>query len=321
MPLLVAGILLSVAPANSSLAVRVVSLVILAATATLWIRDMVELLRFAVAVLGRLPLITPVFAFGALMGLIGLMVAPPFIAATAAERPLVRPAAVSALCLLAIAISVPIAYLSPAYTQAQPLRRDIRAFQDDAAAQSLWQVGSNEPGLDLAAGAPGNWKPGRTDPQTTVPRAVLRNPFIYSGTAEPLGPAPAQIASFAVQEVTGGLELAIAVTASEPGVSVAFVLPAGVTPARSSLPGAMRQGRWTAVYIAPPAEGVAFRASFSGHTRERLRETRVAVTSSRLPGGDGWQSLPSWLPQERTVWTARATWILPNPIDGVPPLR
>ena len=321
MPLLVAGILLSVAPVRSSLAVRIVSLVILAATATLWIRDMVELLRFAVAVLGRLPLVTPVYAFGALMGLIGLMVAPPFIAATAAERPLVRPAAITAFCLVAIAVSVPLAYLSPAYTQAQPLRRDIRVFQDDAGAQSLWQIGSNEPGLDLAAGAPGNWSPGRTDQQTTVPRSPLRNPFVYSGAAEPLGAAPARITSFAVQEVTGGLELAIAVTASEPGVSIAFVLPAGITPARSSLPGALRLGRWTAVYIAPPSEGVAFRASFSGQTRERLRETRVAVTSPRLPGGAGWQGLPAWLPQDRTVWTARATWVLPNPVAEVPPLR
>ena len=321
MPVLVAGILLCVAPVRSSLAVRVVSLVILAATATLWIRDMVELLRFAVAVLGRLPLVTPVYAFAALLGLVGLMVAPPFIAATAAERPLVRPAAVTALCLLAIAISVPVAYWSPAYTQAQPLRRDIRVFQDDTAAQSLWQIGANEPGLDLAAGAPGNWTPGRTDAQTTIPRASLRNPFVYSGTAEPLGAAPAQITSFAVQEVAGGLELSIAVTANEPGVSVAFVLPAGVTPARSSLPGVVRFGRWTAVYIAPPSEGIAFRASFSGQSRERLAEARVAITSPRLPGGAGWQSLPPWLPQEHTVWTARATWVLPNPVEAVPSLR
>jgi hypothetical protein len=51
----------------------------------------------------------------------------------------------------------------------------------------------------------------------------------------------------------------------------------------------------------------------------------VAVTSHRLPGGAGWQSLPAWLPQERTVWSASATWIVdpfaPPAIAPVPPLR
>ena len=320
-PLLAAGLLLTISPVGGSLAVRVVSLVILGVTATLWMRDVVELLRFAVAVLGRLPLVTPVYAFAALIGLSGVMVAPGFIAAVATERHLLRPTAITVLCLVAIALSLSLAYVAPAYTGAQPLRRDVRAFQDDGAATSLWQVGSNEPGLDVAAGGPSDWAPGRSEHSTSVPRGQLRSPFVFSGTALPLGGAPAQITSYSVQPVTGGLELTIAATAREPGVTLAFVLPPGLTPARSSLPGTMRQGRWTAVFIAPPPEGVAFRAAFSGPTAERLRETRVTVTSPRLPGGAGWQSLPAWLPQDRTVWTARATWVLPHPLEPVPPLR
>ena len=251
------------------------------------------------------------------------MVAPPFIATVAAERPLIRPTAVTVVCLLAVAITAPLAYVAPAYTYAQPLRRDVRAFQDDDSSVSLWQIGSNKPGIDVADGAPTDWVPGRSERQTTVPRALLRNPFVFSGTALALGPAPAQITSYRVRDVTGGQELAIAVASREPGVSVAFVLPDGVMPARSSLPGVRRLGRWTAIYIAPPAEGVAFRASFTGVSEERLRQTRVTVSSSRLPGGSGWQSLPAWLPQDRTVWTARATWVLPNPVpfEPIPPLR
>ena len=310
-PLVLAGLLFIVVPVKSSLAVRAASIALLAATATLWMRDAAELLRFAVAVLGRLPLVTPVFAFGALLAVAGLMVVPPFMAAVASERPLVRPAAVTVICLAAIAVTAPLAYLAPAYTDAQPLRRDVRVFQDAGAAVALWQIGSNEPGIDLASGGPPDWTPGRREHQTSIPRALLRNPFVFSATSLPLGLPPAHVTAFEVQPVIGGLELSIAVLAREPGVSLSFVLPPGLTPARSSLPGTIRQGRWTAIYIAPPLEGVAFRASFSGPTADQLRLTRVAVTSPRLPGGEGWQGLPAWLPQDRTVWTARATWVLP----------
>lgn len=313
LPLLFAGLMLMLVPLRGSQAVRAASIAILAVTATVWIRDAAELMRFAVAVLGRLPLVTPVFVFGALLALVGLMVVPPFMAAVAAERPLLRPAALTVVCLLSVALTVPTAYLAPAYTDAQPLRRDVRVFQDDRAPVALWQIGSNEPGIDVAEGAPADWAPGRRDHQTSIPRTLLRNPFVFSATSLGLGLPPAHIAAFDVKPVVGGLELNIAVVAREPGVSVSFVLPAGVIPARSSLPGSLRQGRWTAVYVAPPAEGVAFRASFSGPTADQLRGTGVAVTSARLPGGEGWQSLPTWLPQGRTVWTARATWVLPNP--------
>jgi hypothetical protein len=45
--------------------------------------------------------------------------------------------------------------------------------------------------------------------------------------------------------------------------------------------------------------------------------------SHRFPGGTGWQSLPSWLPQEHAVWTMTLSWVLEPPptIAPVPPLR
>ena len=108
------------------------------------------------------------------------------------------------------------------------------------------------------------------------------------------------------------------------GVAVSFVLPPGLVPARANLPGVARLGRWTATYIAPTADGIVFRASFRGADAARLRELQVAVSSARFPGGEGWQSLPAWLPRERTVWSATATWVVPataGPIAPVPPLR
>ena len=90
----------------------------------------------------------------------------------------------------------------------------------------------------------------------------------------------------------------------QPGIAVTFVLPPGVTPARTSLPGIVRNNHWIATYIAIPQEGIAWEASFHKGVEQVLPDIRLAVSSARLPGGDGWQSLPHWLPQETTVWSA-----------------
>jgi hypothetical protein len=322
-PLLTAGVVLSLTPPAHGPFVRMAAVMVLAVAGTLWLRDTLELLRFMVALFGRLPLVTPVYVYAALLGAAGLMVVPPLVSAVASDHRLTRPGIVTTLGLLAVAITVPVAYVAPAYTPEQPLRRQARALQEAGAGESTWQVSSTEPGLDLADDAPGIWVPGRRERSTSVPWGSLREPFVFSTVAPALGPAPAQVAALTVTDITGGIELSVTVVPREPGLSVSFVLPPGAVPARSTLPGVVRSGRWTAIYAAPPDDGVVLRASFTGVTAERLRETRVAVTSARFPGGDGWQRLPRWLPQDRMVWTARATWVLPNPppLEPATPLR
>ena len=139
-----------------------------------------------------------------------------------------------------------------------------------------------------------------------------------------LGPAPAALGSFEIKPLTDGSQLSVSVIPREPGLLVTFVLPAGVTPARSSLPGAVRLGHWTATYVAIPAEGIAWEASLRAPPSS-LNDVSVAVTSSRFPGGTGWQGLPAWLPQQNAVWSSNATWVLPRGLAGaiapVPPLR
>ena len=323
LPLMSAGLVLSIVPVRRDLFVRIGSLVIFAIAGSLWLRDSLELLRYIVAVFGRLPLVTPVYVYAALLTAVGAMVAPPLLAATSSVARYSYPRVGSTLALLAVAITVPLAYLAPAYTYEQPLRRDARVLQEPGAAESLWLVGSVEPGLDIDDAAPGSWTPGNAERSASVPWGGLRGPFIFSGTGPPIGEAPATIRTFELNDVAGGIELAISVVPREPGVRVTFHLPQDAAPARSSIPGVMNRGRWSATYAAPPPEGIAFRASFTGITAERLRETRVAVTSARLPGGDGWQRLPRWLPQDRMVWTLRATWVLSPPalLEPVPPLR
>lgn len=326
-PLLSAGLLLAVIPPRSAAALRIASLVILAVCATLWLRDTVDVLRFAVAVLGRLSFITPVFVYPALIAVAGLMVVPPLFAATSTQVPLLRPTLPTAIALAAVAGTLLAAWLAPAYTAEQPLRRYVRAIQEPGADRSIWRVGSLEPGLDIGDGAPPGWNRGEPHVQS-IPWGALAQPFVFSTSAAPsLGPAPASITRFTVTPAPNGTGsmVDLSIVPAEPALSVSFVLPAGIEPASSNFPGVRRLGRWTATYYAPPAEGIAWQASFSSATPAQLRDLRIAVTSSGLPGAPGWQRIPAWLPQDRMVWNAWFTWVLdpsaPPPLEPVPPLR
>lgn len=326
LPLLAAGIVLLPTPTANSGALRAASVAVLAVSGTLWMRDTIDLLRFIVAVFGRLPIITPAYAYPAIIALAGAMVAPPFLAAAASTTPLLRPALATAVALAAVAVTTIWAWMAPAYTYEQPLRRYMRVIQEPGATRSIWQVGSLEPGLDLGQGAPAEWTT-TSPPVTSIPWGRLAHPFVFSTAADPLGAAPAAITAYSAVPAAGGAgsALRVSIIPREPSLSVSFVLPPGLVPARSSLPGVLRSGRWTATFVAPPPEGIAWEASFAAATPQDLAHLRVAVTSSTIPGGNGWQHLPAWLPQERTVWTAWATWVLdpsaPPPLEAIAPLR
>ena len=151
LPLLTAAILLVVAPLEQAPVIRIASIVILAVAGTLWLRNTVDLLRFATAVLGRLPIITPVYAYAAMMACAGLMIVPPFLAVTTREQPVSRPALVTSVCLLALAIAAGAAALAPAYTSDRPQRRHVRALQEPDN-RTIWEITALEPGIDLAPG-------------------------------------------------------------------------------------------------------------------------------------------------------------------------
>jgi len=324
LPLFAAGALLAFARHDNVALMRAASVVILAVTGTLWLRNIVDLLHFATAVLGRLPIITPVYAYAAMMALAGVMIVPPLMAVAARERPLARPALVTALCLLTVAVATSAAALAPAYTSERPQRRHIRALQetDD---RTIWEVTSLEPGLDLGPGAPGGWTRQGNGVPTSVPWGRFRDPFVFRATGIPLGPAPADVAGLTIKPFEGGSEVSVTIVPRSKSLAISFVLPAGVSPLTSSFPGAERLGQWTATFIAPPPEGIAWRATFSSGDATRLRGLRVAITDSGFPGGTGWQRLPQWLPQEHTVWAAAVTWVVDPAtlaaVEPVPPLR
>jgi hypothetical protein len=325
LPLLTAAVLLLLVPAGSGPAIRAASVIVLAVTATLWLNDTLELLRFMAALFGRLPLVTPVYVYAALMTAASVMLAPPFIAAVATTRPLVRPSVVTILCLLSVAVAGGFAYSAPAYTYDQPQRRVVRALQEPDTAGALWEVAALEPGLDLSPGAPAGWSLQSAAAEASIPWGRLPHPFVFRATGPALGPAPLDVAAFTIRPVAAGTEVAVTAVPRRRGVVVSFVLPQGVTPARSSLPGVLRLGRWTATYIAPSEDGILWRAGFGPAAAGRLQDIRVVVTDSGFPDGSGWQRLPAWIPQDRAVWTASATWVIradaPRPIEPVPALR
>jgi hypothetical protein len=325
LPLLEASALLLATPRDNATAIRAASIVVLGVSGTLWLQNTLDLLRFAVAVLGRLPIITPFYVYSAILTGAGVMIVPPLIAIVAGTQPLRRPSFVTAVCLLGIAVTAGFAAIAPAYTYDRPLRRHIRALQEVDDESATWEVASVEPGLDLTAAAPPGWTRQSTGAPARIPWGRLSHPFVFRTRGPGLGPAPATIAGFTVSPVQGGVELTLTVVPTRRGLAVSFVLPAGVVPSRSSLPGGLRLGRWTAAFIAPPAEGVAWRASFAGIDASRLQDVLVAVTDAGFPDGSGWQRLPLWLPQEHVVWSAAATWVVPaavrTPLEPVPALR
>jgi len=323
LPLLVAGAGLLLAPLASAHAVRIVSIVVLAVAGTLWFHDTVDMLRFAVAVFGRLPMITPVAAYATVMLACGVMVVPPFVAAVAATTPVLRPSAVTAVLLVGAVSTAALAYMAPAYTNAQPQRRHARVLVNAGGRDAVYEVGSQEPGLDLDAGAPGGWTRVSDAPQTSVPTGRLDLPFVFRTTAPAPGPAPAAITAFTLTSVQGGTELTMTIVPQAPGLAAMFVLPPNVRPARTNLPGVIAGGRWQATFVAIPPEGVTWRASFRTGQEAPLPATLARVVSRRYPGGTGWQSLPAWLPQDRAVWSMQVTWLLTPPaaIAPVRPLR
>ena len=309
-PLLVAGLGLLVVPVTNAPLVRAISVLVLATAGSLWLFDTIDLLRFVVALFGRLPIITPVWVFAAIMLACGAMVVPPFIAAAAAARPLARPSLVTAAMLVAVAVTLGFAYFAPAYTYQQPQRRLARALIEPGASTATFEVASHEAGVDLADTAPAGWYRAVDAPKGSIPFGRYQHPFVFRTTGPSPGPAPATVTEFNLQPLAAGTELTMTIVPSQAGLTAAFVLPEGVTPARSNWPGIVSRGRWRAVFIGVPADGITWRASFKPGLDNQLSKTNAAIMSSRFPGGGGWQSLPAWLPQENTVWDMDVTWIL-----------
>ena len=171
-PLAIAALGLVALPLARPVGVRATSIVVLVFTGVLWLR-MADLLPFLVAVFGRLSIVTPSAVYAAVIALITLMVAPPLVAALSGLAGGLLPWRLgTALWLLALATAAGLAYEAPAYTRERPLRRAVRYVHDGATGVAFWEVGSNEPGLDLHPAAPPGWVPVTDRPTRERPRPI-----------------------------------------------------------------------------------------------------------------------------------------------------
>jgi hypothetical protein len=306
------------ASANGLVAGAAAALVLFV-SAALWVPDTHDLLRFAVPLLGRLPLVTPIAALpGALLGC-GLMLAVPLSALLAArarpEGPVAglrrAPALVISGLWLALTLSFAWCYVADAYTQERPLWRNVQYVADHASGRAVWEVASNEPGLDLhpGAGTPVGWQAASGPLLPGMPASAWPHPFAFRTAVAP-GPPPLTAVG-STTEAGDELQVQIRVTVPAGGPMVLFSLPPGLVPIRSSMPGRAREGQWTAAYAAAPPGVVVFTATFRRADAVGVRGLRAGLRTSALPGGTGWTGQPAWLPTDRASWHSRALQFVP----------
>jgi hypothetical protein len=312
LPLAAAGLVFALLPVGRPSLARLGSAAVLAAVAVLWLPSLVDVLHFSIAAAARQPIVVPVWLIPAILAGGALALVPPALAVVCGRS--WRPAIAGSMLALALAAAAAWAWWAPAYTHDRPLRRVARYIQDTARPSAVWEVGGVEPGLDLG-GNPLEWKPAQDAPHPLV--RALRHPFVFRATGPASAALPAAARIRVVPEAAGA-SLTLSVAPLVRPLAVSFVLPAGIEPRRANLPGRVESGRWRATYIAMPPEGVALRASFEAGVASRLREARVVAIVAGLPGGEGWQRLPGWLPRERAVWSAQS-WFVIEPVPEVAP--
>ncbi len=322
LPLLAVSLPLLVVPLRITSIVRVVSVAAAIVCTLFWVRDGVDLYLFIVPLMGRLRIVTPFWLYPAYIAFVGIMLAPPIVAALAgAIRNRLAQTAIGASLLLTLAISTGLSYVADAYTPDRPLRRVARYVHDVAPGQAWWDVGGNEPGLDLALSPAeaAQWRLQQGDATAPVGASVsplippLGLPYVFRASAQPT-PVPADVvATFVSKEGTTQFEITIVPKLESMSASIA--LPAGVEPVQANLSGRRepRSNRWIAGFAAIPTSGIAFRATVPAAMAGRLAETVVILTARRGPAADQ-PRVPAFLPQQRTEWQVQSRWIVQPPL-------
>jgi hypothetical protein len=313
--LALAGAALMVVPPARTAWMRAASLLVLSVTVVLFVADGLRLFEFLVAVLGRLPIVTPVWVLPLFVAFIGVMIAAPLAAGVIGFVEGRRShGLMGAALLVGFAATLTAAYVADAYTWERPARRSVVYVHDAVIGRAWWEVGGNEPGLDLAQ-APdraARWSAidGGARLPATVPVGGATGAFRFRRAGEPT-PAPARVLArqLPAADASGHVDYEVAVTPQRPGLSATLHLPPGVVPVRATPAGVQPQERWRATYLAIPREGMTFRARIPAAATPSLATTVVVVGSWMLPGADARRMLP-WLPQDRADWTTYAQWVV-----------
>jgi hypothetical protein len=322
--LAIAGAALVVVPPERTAWMRAASALVAVVTTLLFLSDGVMLFEFLVAVLGRLPMVTPVWVLPLFIAFVGVMIVP---AVAAALIGFVKGrrghGSMGAGLLAAFAVTLALAYMAPAYTADRPARRSVVYVHDTLTGQAWWEVAGNEPGLDLAHGSDqaARWRP--VDRGTPIPASVTvggaSGAFRFRRRGEAT-PAPARVVARIVPaaDSPGQIDYEVAVTPQREGLGATLHLPTAIVPVRATPVGAQCRASWCSTFLAIPPEGVTFRVRMPAAATPSLSSAAVTIGSWALPGSDGRRLLP-WLPQERTDWTTYAQWVIrPDSAAEVP---
>jgi hypothetical protein len=322
--LALAGAALVVVPPERTSWMRAASALVAVVTTLLFLGDGVRLFEFLAAVLGRLPIVTPVWVLPAFIAFVGVMIVPPvaaaFIGFVEGRR---GHGSMGGTLLAAFAVTLALAYMAPAYTADRPARRSVVYVHDTLTGQAWWEVGGNEPGLDLAhpSDQAARWRP--VDRGTPIPASVTvgaaSGAFRFRRPGDPT-PAPARVVARIVQaaDSAGQIDYEVAVTPQRDGLGATLHLPTAIVPVRATPVGAQCRASWCSTFLAIPPEGITFRVRMPAAATPSLSSAAVTIGSWALPGSDGRRLLP-WLPQERADWTTYAQWVVrPDPAVEVP---
>ena len=283
---------------------RVASVLVLVATWALWVPDVFTLLPFVVTLLGRMPVVTPTWAYPALLFFIGIALWPPVLAVLIGRRRVrVAHGAAAGLLMLLLAITGLLAYTAPAFTNERPQHRSALFVDDRVRGAALWELYGNEPGVDIGTGGPANVAWHLADRSAAPGADVDPKAFRFRGEVPPpTSPVPATIVATFVRRA-GDVDVEIVVTPSSPAWNtVAFVLPEAVVPTRTTLAGRTREGRWQAWHTNVPVEGLTWRATIPAGQLDALERAEVWLASLHLPGAAAGQRVPAWLEAPHTAW-------------------
>ena len=129
--LAIAGAALAVLPPGRTSWLRAASALVAVVTTLLFLRDGMMLFEFLVAVLGRLPIVTPVWVLPLFIAFVGAMVVPPVAAVLIGFVESRRGhGAMGGGLLAAFALTLSLAYMAPAYTTDRPARRSVVYVHD-----------------------------------------------------------------------------------------------------------------------------------------------------------------------------------------------
>jgi hypothetical protein len=321
LPLAAAGAALAILSVRSMGAARIGAAITVGFGAVLWLPNAALLAHFMVPVLGRVPIVTPLAVYPALLLFCGLFVVPPLVILAAGRewhfdwhrgRYLLRPGLQpGAMLTAAVVFSCAWCWFAPAYTHERPLQRTIRYVNNVAEGEAHWEVGSTEPGFDVDPRAPvaGDWQPTTAPFRFGTPLDLLQWPFAYRARSAAVERPPVQVSSELKCDPEGCTAEIAAVPAIDDLV-VVFSMPAGVVPEETNLPGIVENGEYRAIYASVPHAGFTFRARVPSEQATAMDAARVIVVASGLPGAT-WPALPPWLPREHVLWHARSYFVLP----------